>query len=104
MTEADIERILCEAGGPDQEPIPEMTADDLKRWRADMGQKLGFDRAITQREGAERLGISYSAFCQYELEKRRGLDRPMVIPNVVALACAAVLAGLRPYGAPGRKR
>ena len=95
MTEADIRRIICDLSRA-------MNANDLRQWRAEMGVKRGLGHPITQRDAARALGISYSAYCQYELDLRRGIGTAVVIPNPVALACAAVLAGLRPYGKPIR--
>ncbi len=61
-----------------------MTADEFFRW----GERLG----LTQAQSAARLGISRRQVIRYE----HG-DAP--IPKTVALACAAVEAGLRPEGA-----
>lgn len=63
-----------------------MDAHDFKAWRKRLGYTL--DGA------AEALGMSRSAIINYEAGVRRDSGEPVVIPKVVALACAAVEAGL----------
>ncbi|MDN5938990.1 MAG: helix-turn-helix domain-containing protein, partial [Salinisphaera sp.] len=61
-----------------------MTAADLKSWRSRLG--------LSQRAAAEALGVSARMSQYYEAGE-------MVIPNTVALACAAVGGGPPPGGA-----
>ncbi len=67
-----------------------MTSDDFKIWRSTMGW--------TQKQAADALGISESSVLNYEAGQRREDRRQVIIPKRVALACAALLAGLKPYG------
>lgn len=67
-----------------------MTPEQFKAWRKDM--------SLTQAAAAKALGISKPSVELYELGHRRDDGRPVVIPLTVALACAAVRAGLAPEG------
>lgn len=67
-----------------------MTPEEFKRWR----KALGF----SQERAAAALGMSRSMVVNYEAGKRREDGRLVEIPRVVALACAAVAAGLEPVG------
>jgi len=67
-----------------------MTPEQFKSWRDEMG--------FTQAEAAEALGVSKGTVRNYEIGARREDGRAVVIPKTVALACAAVSAGLRPVG------
>lgn len=60
-----------------------MTADEFKAWRTERGFNL--------REAAEALGTTLRAVQYWEAG-----DRP--ISKTVALACAAISAGLKPIG------
>lgn len=83
-----------------------MTADDLKAWRAAMGERKNLGAPITQAQAAEMLGLSLSTYQKYELPVRRGgqnAGRPVNIPGPVALACAALLAGMPAFPARGRR-
>lgn len=62
-----------------------MTADEFKAWRT--------ERNMTLKEAAEALGTTLRAVQYWEAG-----DRP--ISRTVALACAAVQAGLAPIGEP----
>jgi DNA-binding transcriptional regulator YiaG len=64
-----------------------MTADDMKAWRQTMG--------LSQRAAAAVLGVSSGAVEHWE----RGLYR---IDRRTALACAALHAGLTPWGTGNR--
>jgi len=66
-----------------------MTPDDFKAWRKAMGWN--------QTEAAEALGLSLGTIGNYERGSRREDGRPAPVPRTVALACAAVAAGLRPW-------
>ena len=62
-----------------------MTGHDLERWRDHL--------KLTQKEAAERLGITWRMFSNYE----RGTAK---IPLKIRLACGAVALGLRDYHGP----
>jgi DNA-binding XRE family transcriptional regulator len=66
-----------------------MTPADLRTWRREMG--------FTQVEAARSLTVPIDTYRQYEAELFRGTKRPTSIPSTVALACAAVKAGILPY-------
>jgi len=63
-----------------------MTGPAMKAWR----KRLGFSR----KGAAEALGISESQIIDYETGMKRGTDRPAPIPKTIALACAAISAGI----------
>ena len=67
-----------------------MTPDDFKAWR----QSLTY----TMAQAADALGISTGSVLVYERGVRREDGRPVTIPKTVALACAALSAGLSPIG------
>jgi DNA-binding XRE family transcriptional regulator len=69
---------------------PEMTPEDLKKWRQDMG--------YNQREAADALGLTLPAYQQKEKGVSWITKKPIVIDRRVALACAALKAGLAPEG------
>jgi transcriptional regulator with XRE-family HTH domain len=58
-----------------------MTSDSFVRWRISLG--------ITQIEAAKALGCSRTTLAAYENGKSK-------IPRYIALACAAIVARLRP--------
>lgn len=62
-----------------------MTPADLTQWRNALG--------ITRADACARLGIAPNTYTAYQ-------EGRTAIPQYIALACAAVLAGLEPYGAP----
>lgn len=66
-----------------------MTSEDFKAWR----KSLGF----SQTEAGEAIGVSRGSVELYELGHRRDDGRAVVIPKTVALACAAVAAGLEEW-------
>lgn len=66
-----------------------MTPDDFKTWRKSMG--------FTQAQAAEALDMSRENIINYEAGQRRDNSKPVVIPRTVALACAALSAGLGPW-------
>lgn len=61
-----------------------MTPADLMTWRKDLG--------LTQRKAAEKLGYGLTQYGAME----RG-PSISVLPISVALACAAIAAGIPPY-------
>lgn len=65
-----------------------MTPEQLTQWR----ETLGWPKTRAARE----LGVSYTMYRHYETGQREG--RPVEIPRPVALACAALLHRLPPYG------
>jgi DNA-binding XRE family transcriptional regulator len=67
-----------------------MTADEFKVWRKMM--------RLSQVAAAQALGLSKTSIELYERGSRRDDQRPVHIPRTVALACAAVFAGLAPWG------
>ena len=67
-----------------------MTPDQFRQWRKGMGW--------TQDQAAHALDISKSSVGNFEAGKRREDGRPVTIPRTVALACAALKAGIPPYG------
>ena len=65
-----------------------MTPEDFKNWRKDMG--------FSQTQAAEKLGFSKATIENYDKGTRREDGREVVIPQTVALACAALSHGLKP--------
>lgn len=62
-----------------------MTKDEFRQWRKSLG--------LTQEQGASVLGMARRQIQKYEVGDAE-------IPLVVALACAALSAGLDPYPTP----
>lgn len=75
------ERTMGTASNPNHGTA--MTAADFKEWRARLG--------LSQLAAARVLGMSKDTTPRYE----KGTVK---IPRNVALACAALAAGLKPYG------
>lgn len=67
-----------------------MTPTSFRAWRKSLG--------LTQQGAAEAIGVSRDSVWLYEAGRRRDDGRPVEIPRTVALACAAVSAGLEPVG------
>ncbi len=67
-----------------------MTPSELRTWQ----QKMG----ITGLEAAARLGVSYAAYKDWRRGISRTTGKPIEAGRAVALACAALEAGLRPIG------
>jgi len=73
-----------------------MTPEQFRAWRAAL--------SLTQRQAAAKLGVSVSMLKNYEsgfLRRRDATTGELVeveIPLTVALACAAISAGLKPIG------
>lgn len=63
-----------------------MTPTEFRDWRKRLG--------LSQARAAEALGLGRSTVEQYDSGKRRDRDEPVKIPRTVALACAAIEAGL----------
>ncbi|KZL18161.1 hypothetical protein PsAD37_03916 [Pseudovibrio sp. Ad37] len=69
-----------------------MTPESFKAWRKANGFR-------SRRAAAEALGISEGSVLNYETGHRReDPTRLVVIPRHIALACAAISAGLEPTG------
>ncbi|MES0385832.1 MAG: XRE family transcriptional regulator [Hyphomicrobium sp.] len=67
-----------------------MTSAQFKAWRLHM--------KLTKVKTADMLDISYSSVDAYELGYRRSGDRrAVVVPQTVALACAALSLGVVEY-------
>ena len=69
-----------------------MTPADLRVWQAHMG--LTYDTA------AQALGVSRSTYAEWVAGKSRTTGRPIQISRTVALACAALAAGIDVYPRP----
>jgi len=67
-----------------------MNNEQFKAWRKKMN--------LTQQQAADALGLSIQALGNYERGTRYEDGRAVIIPRTVALACAAVEAGLKPVG------
>jgi len=63
-----------------------MTNEEIKNWRKSLN--------LTQAEAAERLGVTRRGYQMYEAGVRNDDGRPVIIPKYIALACAAISAGL----------
>ena len=70
-----------------------MSARDFKAWRREVGKlypdMTGEDGLMYERDAAELLGISRGGLRNAEIDGAQ---------KYIALACAAILAGLKPYG------
>ena len=67
-----------------------MTPADLRAWQARMG--------ISAREAARRLGVAAGTYQDWVTGKSRTSGKPVAPSRTVALACAALEAGLQPVG------
>ena len=65
-----------------------MTTSDFRAWQASMG--------LTVRAAADLLGVAPSTVQAYRTGISRSTGQPVAVPRVVALACAALAAGLGP--------
>ena len=68
-----------------------MTPSDLRDWQARMG--------YTYDTAAQALGVSRSTYAEWVAGKSRTTGRPVTPSRTVALACAALAAGLEPWAA-----
>ena len=66
-----------------------MTPADLRAWQARMG--LTYDTA------AQALGVSRATYAEWLRGKSRTTGKPVAPSRTVALACAALAAGLEPW-------
>ena len=67
-----------------------MTKEELKEWQAVMG--------FTQQRAADALGVGLSAYKDWSNGYSRTTKNPMKIEKRTALACAALLLKIPPYG------
>ncbi len=67
-----------------------MTPADLAAWRARM--------PLTQRQAAAALGITLPTYQRLERGAEWADGAPVTIDRRTALACAAIAAGLTPWG------
>jgi len=67
-----------------------MNKEDFKAWRKKM--------CFTQQQAADALGVYARTITNYERGQRYEDGREVKIPRSIALACAAVEAGLKPVG------
>lgn len=66
-----------------------MTPADFRAWQARMG--------LTVRAAADLLGVAPSTVQDWRTGTSRATGRPVAVPHVVALACAALAARLGPW-------
>ena len=71
---------------------PLMTPTDLRAWQAHMG--------YTYDTAAAALGVSRAAYADWIAGRSRTTGKPIKISRLVALACAALAAGLDAYPRP----
>ncbi len=69
-----------------------MTPADLRAWQANMG--------YTYDTAAQALGVSRATYAEWVAGKSRTTGKPIKISRLVALACAALAAGLEPWELP----
>ena len=69
-----------------------MTPSDLRAWQAHMG--------YTYDTAAQALGVSRSSYADWLAGRSRTTGKPIKISRTVALACAALAAGLEPWELP----
>ena len=66
-----------------------MTPVDIRAWQAQMG--------YTYDTAAHALGVNRSTYANWLMPVNRVTGEPTVIDKRTALACAALLAGLKPH-------
>lgn len=71
-----------------------MTAADFRAWHESMGH--------TYDTGAKALGVSRGTYADWLSGRSRTTGKPITISRTVALACAALAAGLDEW-APGAR-
>lgn len=69
-----------------------MTPTDLRAWQSHMG--------YTYDTAAAALGVSRSSYADWIAGRSRTTGKPIKISRLVALACAALAAGLSEWGSP----
>ena len=78
---------ICEKRA--RQPGAGMTPAEFRAWQAHMG--------LTVRAAAELLDVAPSTVQAYRTGTSRATGRPVAVPHVVALACAALAARLGPW-------
>lgn len=68
-----------------------MTPDDLRAWQARMG--------YTYDTAAAALGVSRGTYADWVAGRSRTTGKPIQISRLVALACAALAAGIDEWSA-----
>lgn len=68
------------------EPAQPMTPDDLRAWQARMG--------YTYDSAAQALGVSRGTYADWVAGRSRTTGKPIQPSRMLALACAAIAAGL----------
>ena len=66
-----------------------MTPDDLRAWQSKMG--------YTYDTGAAALGVSRGTYADWVAGRSRTTGKPIKISRTVALACAALAAGINEW-------
>ena len=66
-----------------------MTPADFRSWQAHMG--------LTVRAAADLLGVAQSTVQDWRTGTSRSTGKPIELPKMLALACAALAAGLGPW-------
>lgn len=69
-----------------------MTATELAQWRADL--------SLSQRAAAAALGVTLATYQSWERGSIWASGKGFSIDRRTALACAAISAGLPPFGEP----
>ena len=69
-----------------------MTADDFRAWHNVMGH--------TYDTGAKALGVSRGTYADWLSGRSRTTGKPIQISRIVALACAALAAGVGEWVRP----
>lgn len=69
-----------------------MTPDDFRAWHNAMG--------YTYNTGAAALGVSRGTYADWLAGRSRTTGKPIQISRTVALACAALAAGIDVYPPP----
>lgn len=69
-----------------------MTPADLRTWQAHMG--------LTAPKAADALGVSYATYRDWLAGTSRTTGKPVQISRLVALACAALAAGVGEWVPP----
>lgn len=72
-----------------------MTSEELKEWREKNG--------LTQAKAGALIGVKGQTVRQWEAGRYYGTHKPLKIPHYIALAIAALDAGLDAYGSKNEK-
>ena len=70
---------------------PGMTPDDLRAWQAATG--------LTAPKAAAALGVSYATYRDWLAGTSRTTGKPIKLPPMLGLACAALAAGVGEWAA-----